>query len=66
MELPEDISERAATCAESALKPLSVWAVVQELAVCRGLRGLAAPVAVVKHVWSDVEVAHQHHWPALC
>lgn len=34
MELPEHISQWTATCGEDALKPLSVRALVQELALC--------------------------------
>ena len=58
MQLPQDISQRPAARGEDALEPLSVWAMLQELALCRRLRRFAAPVAVIKHVWGNVEVPH--------
>lgn len=61
MKLAEYISQRPASGGKNALKPLSVWAMLQELAVCRWLRSSATPVAVIKHVGGNVEVTHQHH-----
>ena len=61
MKLPEYISQRPAACSKNALEPLSVWAMLQELALCRWLGSLGAPVAVIKHVGGNVEVTHQHH-----
>ena len=34
MELPEHITQWPTACGKNALKPLSVWAMLQELALC--------------------------------
>ena len=61
MKLSVRISERSLARSQHALIPLPVRPVLQELRVCQRLGRFAAPVAVVNHVGSNVEVPNQHH-----
>ncbi len=62
---PEDISQRPSPGGQDALKPVSVRTMLQEVGLSRGLGCFAAPIAVVQHVRSDVEITNKHNWPPL-
>ncbi|KAA6417343.1 MAG: hypothetical protein FRX49_12672 [Trebouxia sp. A1-2] len=65
MKSPEDISERPPARGQDALKPVSVRTMLQEVGLSRGLGCFAAPIAVVHHVRSNVEVTNKHDGPSL-
>ncbi len=60
MKSPEDIGQRPSAGGQDALKPVSIRTTLQEVGVSRGLGCFAAPVAVVQHVRSNVEVTNKH------
>ena len=62
---PEHVCQKPFIWGQNVLEPFAVRAVVQELTVCQELGRFVAPVTMVKHVWSNVEVAQQYDRAAL-
>ncbi len=60
MKPPEDISQGASPRSQNALEPVSVRTMLQEVGLRRGLGCFAAPIAMVQHVRSNVEVTNKH------
>ena len=65
VKFPKDICQKPFIWCQNVLEPFAVRAVIQELAICHGLGCLVAPVTMVKHVRSNVEVAQQNDRAAL-